>query len=59
MTGGTDDIALPLPGFNPMAKEHAAEAVDSLIDMEAEIHATAREIWVKKKFGVRSCILYL
>lgn len=36
MIGGTGDIVLPLPGFNPMAKKHAAEVVDSLIDMEAE-----------------------
>lgn len=41
MTGGTDDIVLLLPRFNPMAKEHVAEVVDSLIGMEAETHTAA------------------
>ena len=41
MTGGAEDLVLPLSEFNPMAKEHAAGVVDSPIDMEAETHTAA------------------
>jgi hypothetical protein len=36
MTGGTDEILLPLGLFNPMGKEHVMDTVDALISMEAE-----------------------
>ena len=36
MTGGTDDIILPLPVFNPMGKAHVAEVLDALIRIDAE-----------------------
>lgn len=36
MTGGTDDIALPLPAFNPMGKGHVAETLDALLALDAE-----------------------
>ena len=36
MTGGTDDIALPLPAMNPMGKEHVAATYDALIALDAE-----------------------
>ncbi|MSP14415.1 MAG: hypothetical protein EXR62_15865 [Chloroflexi bacterium] len=42
MTGGTDDIALPLVSMNPMGKEHILPMLDTLIGMGAEeIAATA------------------
>ena len=35
-TGGGPDMERPLSLFNPMAKPHAAEALDRLIELEAE-----------------------
>ncbi|MGI8550714.1 MAG: hypothetical protein ACR2PL_07995 [Dehalococcoidia bacterium] len=36
MTGGTDDMLLPLAFMNPMGKEHVAAALDSLLAIDAE-----------------------
>ena len=36
MTGGTNDIAFPLPTMNPMGKEHVAAAYDAVIALDAE-----------------------
>jgi hypothetical protein len=36
MTGGTDDMALPLALFNPMSKAHVTELLDTLIAFDAE-----------------------
>ena len=36
LTGGTDDMALPLPAMNPMGKEHVGVQLDTLIALEAE-----------------------
>lgn len=36
MTGGGDDIELPLSVMNPMGKEHVPETLDALIALDAE-----------------------
>lgn len=36
MTGGTDDILIPIGAFNPMAKEHVAGVIDHLLKHRAE-----------------------
>lgn len=36
MTGGTDDLVLPLCAFNPMSKDHVADALDALLEIDAE-----------------------
>src|SRR5258708_37606914 len=36
MTGGTDDLVLPLQAMNPMGKAHVADALDRLLALEAE-----------------------
>lgn len=36
MTGGTDDMVLPLSGMNPMGKPHVAAKLDALIALGAE-----------------------
>ena len=36
MTGGTDDIVLPLAVFNPMGKDHVAATLDRLLGVDAE-----------------------
>jgi hypothetical protein len=36
LTGGTDDIALPIVALNPMGKEHVAATLDALLAMDAE-----------------------
>ena len=36
MTGGTDDVVLPLQSLNPAGKAHVAEALDALIAIGAE-----------------------
>ncbi|MBA3943546.1 MAG: hypothetical protein H0X37_03180 [Herpetosiphonaceae bacterium] len=41
MTGGTDDIILPLVGMNPMGNEHISALLDTLIGFDAEAVATA------------------
>lgn len=41
MTGGGDDIQLPLARMNPMGKEHMAAALEALIDAGAEEAAEA------------------
>jgi hypothetical protein len=41
MTGGTDDLALPLVSMNPMGKEHIAAMIDNLLNMDAESIARA------------------
>jgi hypothetical protein len=42
MTGGTDDIVLPITGMNPMGKEHVAALLDDLLAIDAEaVAATA------------------
>ena len=41
MTGGTDDMVLPLTAMNPMGKAHVAEALDALLAMGAEAVAEA------------------
>jgi hypothetical protein len=41
MTGGTDDIALPIVGMNPMGKDKAKAAYDALLAIGAEDAAEA------------------
>ncbi|HLF01031.1 MAG TPA: hypothetical protein VI547_03590 [Anaerolineales bacterium] len=41
MTGGTDDLVLPITGMNPMGHEHNAQMLDSLIAFGAEEVARA------------------
>jgi len=36
MTGGTDDMVLPLTALNPMGKAHVAQALDALLALGAE-----------------------
>jgi hypothetical protein len=36
MTGGGEDIELPLPVFNPMGKGHVAATLDALLALDAE-----------------------
>jgi hypothetical protein len=36
LTGGTDDVALPIAVANPMAKEHALAKLDQLLALGAE-----------------------
>lgn len=36
MTGGTDDIVLPITAMNPMGKEHVAALLDQLLAADAE-----------------------
>ena len=36
MTGGTDDVVLPVQALNPAGKAHVAEALDALIALGAE-----------------------
>src|SRR5690349_15449095 len=44
LTGGTDDIVVPIVQANPMAKEHALAAIDRLLGLGAdEIGARAAE----------------
>jgi hypothetical protein len=41
MTGGTDDLVLPLASMNPMGREHVAAMIDELLRMDAEAVAEA------------------
>jgi hypothetical protein len=41
MTGGTDDIVLPITAMNPMGKEHVAALLDELLAADAEAIASA------------------
>jgi hypothetical protein len=41
MTGGTDDIVLPITTMNPMGKEHVAALLDQLLAADAETVAAA------------------
>ncbi|HSH80508.1 MAG TPA: hypothetical protein VLA19_18420 [Herpetosiphonaceae bacterium] len=41
MTGGTDEMVLPLTAMNPMGKPHVAEALEALLAMGAEEVAAA------------------
>jgi hypothetical protein len=41
LTGGGDDLALPLAAMNPMGKEHLARSVDALLALGAEEAADA------------------
>jgi hypothetical protein len=36
ITGGTDDIVVPLVGMNPMGKEHVAALIETLLSWDAE-----------------------
>ena len=36
MRGGSEDLALPLVAFNPMGREHVAEALDRLLAIDAD-----------------------
>lgn len=36
MTGGTDDIVLPLQAMNPMGKEHVGRALGAFLAVDAE-----------------------
>jgi hypothetical protein len=36
MTGGTDDVVVPIGIANPMAREHALARVDELIALDAD-----------------------
>ena len=40
LTGGTDDIAVPIVAMNPMGKEHSLVKIDELIAIDAERVAT-------------------
>jgi len=41
MTGGTDDVVLPIGLANPMAREHALSRVDELIALDADASGAA------------------
>jgi hypothetical protein len=41
VTGGTQDMVLPLTLLNPMGKEHVAAALDALLGLDAEAVAAA------------------
>ncbi|HEV7664252.1 MAG TPA: hypothetical protein VGQ62_12000, partial [Chloroflexota bacterium] len=41
LTGGTDDVVLPIGLANPMAKEHAVARIDALLQMDADTVAAA------------------
>ena len=43
LTGGTDDVILPIVAMNPMGKEHCLVKIDELIAIEAE-HVVAEAI---------------
>lgn len=47
ITGGTDDLVLPLSGMNPMGKPHVAEMLDALLAFDAE--AVAKEAIVEAR----------
>jgi hypothetical protein len=36
LTGGGDDMLLPISGFNPMGRDHVADAIDALLAIDAE-----------------------
>jgi hypothetical protein len=36
MTGGTDDLVLPLQAMNPLGRAHVVETLDKLLAVEAE-----------------------
>ena len=40
MTNADGSLALPLSGFNPMGRDHVAEAVDHLVAIDAEVVVT-------------------
>ncbi len=49
MTGGGPDIELPLALFNPMAKPHAAAALDRLIELGAESAADEAVVATRRR----------
>src|SRR5262245_46238917 len=51
MTGGTDDIVLPLQAMNPMGKEHVARTLDALIAVGAEHSAADAIADVEQRLG--------
>jgi hypothetical protein len=51
MTGGTGDIALPLPAMNPMGKELVAAAYDALIALDAEAVAAEALAEAERRLG--------
>jgi len=47
ITGGSDELKLPLVAMNPMGKDHVPALLDSLLTMEAEgaaVHATEEAV---------------
>ena len=51
MTGGTDDIVLPITGMNPMGKEHVAATLDTLLALGAEEVATEAIAEAEERLG--------
>lgn len=51
LTGGTDDMALPLPAFNPMARNHVADALDTLLAVGAEDVAREALVEAEERLG--------
>lgn len=51
MTGGTDDLVLPLQAMNPMGKEHIAAALDTLASLGAEDIAREAVAEVERRLG--------
>ena len=62
LTGGTDDLVLPLAAQNPMGRAHCAAALDRLIDLDAEeVARAAVEEFVERRgsFGDHRVVLVL
>jgi hypothetical protein len=51
MTGGTNDIVLPLSVFNPMGRDHVADHLDALIRLDAEAVAVDAIREAKRRLG--------
>jgi hypothetical protein len=64
LTGGGDDVALPIGVANPMAKEHAVARIDELLALgadsigaEATASAEARLAGVPRDYEIKACVV--
>ncbi|MGE3758619.1 MAG: hypothetical protein AB7H97_12725 [Pseudobdellovibrionaceae bacterium] len=54
MTGGTDDLMIPIGSFNPMSKEHVSSVIDQLTELRAEaILASVLRDFNSKELGFK------
>ena len=51
ITGGGDDLDVPLAGMNPMGKKHVAALIDNLIAQSAEMLVTQVLAKAEKRLG--------